>query len=741
MNVVTNPNLPRLPYLSHPEPGVDADLRRGAELPNPVVRLLTIARRRKWVLIGSMVVALLVGVLVTLLMTPAYTASATLEIQQEGRNFTQVAGADDDQNGSAGSVEFYQTQYGLLQARSLATRVASDLRLQDSPEFFELMRAKATGDWFQNGRVRPNAPSRDERIRAAGGLLLRNFEVEPLRGSRLIQIHFTSPDPVFSKRVIDAWSTSFMRATLDRRYEATSYARQFLEQRLGQLRQRIDASERDLVDYATREGIVNVPQPAAAGAANTSERSIAAEDLANINGELTRATADRVRAQSRLSEAANATSEALANGPISALRQKRADMQVELSRLLSQFDPEYIGVRTLRTQIRQVDNAIAREEGRVRTNLQGSYESARERENALQQRVKQLKTGLLDLRRRSIQYNILQRDVDTNRQLYDALLQRYKEIGVAGGVGVNNISVVDQADLPGRPSSPRPLLNLAIALLAGLFAGAALVFLLEQIDRGITDPEEVEALLGTPLIGTVPRLSSGTPLDVLTDRKSSLSEAYTSARANLGFSTEHGFPKVLAITSSRPAEGKTTTSYALALAVARSGRTVVLVDADMRSPSIHHLFEIDNEQGLSNYLVGAAGVDALVRPSDTENLAVITSGPHPPSAPELLSGDRLDQLLADLGTRFDHVIFDAPPVMGLADAPLVGSRVEGVVFVIESGSTHRNTASVAINRLRAANAQLVGVILTKFDTRRAHFGYGYEYNYGYGYGDNVKRTS
>jgi len=738
MNAVMSPQPMRPPFAA-PDTGIEIDLRSG-EQPSHVVRLLTIARRRKWVLIGSVVAALLLGVLVTLLMTPAYTASATIEVQQEGRNFTQVAGADDNQNSGSGSLEFYQTQYGLLQARSLATRVASDLKLQDDPRFFELMRLRAADDWFENGRLVAGAPSRDDRIRAAGGLLLRRFEVEPLRGSRLIQIHFTSPDPVFSKRVIDAWSTSFMRATLDRRYEATSYARQFLEQRLGQLRGRIDASERDLVDYATRQGIVNVPQAGVAGSANNAERSIAAEDLANLNAELTRATAERVRVESRLGEVAGATTEALGNGPISALRQRRAEMQIELSRLLTQFDPEYITVRTLRTQMRQLDASIAREEQRVGTSLQDSFRSAREREQALQQRVNRLKTGLLDLRRRSIQYNILQRDVDTNRQLYDALLQRYKEIGVAGGVGVNNISVVDQADLPVRPSSPRPLLNLFLALLGGVFVGAGLVFVLEQLDRGITDPEDVEALLGTPLLGAVPRLSGVAPMEALEDRKSAMSEAYTSARANLSFSTNHGFPRVLAVTSSRPAEGKTTTSYALALAVARSGRSVVLVDADMRSPSIHHLFDMNNDRGLSNYLVGEPDVDGLIHPSATGGMAVITSGPHPPSAPELLSGDRLASLIAELCQRFDHVVFDAPPVMGLADAPLMGSRVEGVVFVLEAGGTHRNTATVAVNRLRAANAQVVGAVLTKFDTKRAHFGYGYEYNYGYGYGDNVKRA-
>ena len=706
------------------------------EQPTPVVRLLTIALRRKWIIVGSLVVAILLSLLVTLLMTPAYTAGATLEIQHETRNFTQVQGAEQGQGSdSSGALEFYQTQYGLLESRSLASRVVANLNLQDSAGFFELFKASKAADWFDNGRVIPGAPPREERIKAAAGILLKHFQVSPLRGSRLVQINFTSPDPALSKRVIDAWSTNFVRATLDRRFEATTYARQFLEGRLAQLRQRIDTSERELVNYATRQGIVNIPEAGPAGTAGSNERPLVADNLATLNQELTRATADRVRAGSRLTEAADATPEALTNTPISTLRQRRAEMEVEMSKLLLQFDPEYVTVKTLRTQINRLDRSLAREEARVRQSLQDTYRAATQREQALNNRVGGLKTGLLDFRRRSIQYNILQREVDTNRQLYDALLQRYKEIGIAGGVGVNNISVVDTADLPNRPSSPRPVLNMVLALIAGLIAGGGIAFLLEQIDRGITDPEDVEQALGTPLIGTVPKLAGGSPQAALNDRKSSISEAYTSLRANLAFSTDHGLPRVLAVTSSRPAEGKSTTSYALALTIARAGQRVVLVDADMRSPSVHHLFDFGNEKGLSNYLSGSGSPTELMRQSDIGGLWVMTSGPHPPSAPELLSSDRLGMLISELCDAFDHVVFDAPPVMGLADAPLLGSRVEGVVFVVEAASTHRSLAALAVNRLRAAGAPIMGTVLTKFDARQSHFGYGYGYGYQYGDAD------
>jgi len=388
----------------------------------------------------------------------------------------------------------------------------------------------------------------------------------------------------------------------------------------------------------------------------------------------------------------------------------------------------------------QVDRSIAQEVSRVQRTLQESFASAERRETEFQQRMKTLKSGVLDFRRRSIQYNILQREVDTNRQLYDALLQRYKEIGVAGGVGVNNISVVDTAELPTRPSSPKLLLNMAIALVLGIGLSALAAFLLEQIDQGITDPGQVEGALGVPLLGTTPKLA-GDPVTLLGDRKTAISEAYLSVQTNLGFSTHRGFPASLAVTSSRAAEGKSTTAFAIAQSLGRTKRRVLLVDADMRSPSVHHLLNRSNDRGFSNYLTGEDDLDNLIVRAANEPMAIMTAGPQPPSAPELLSGDRFRTLIGELLARYDHVVFDIPPVMGLADAPLIASAVEGVVFVIEASGTHVSMAKVALGRLQNANARIFGTVLTKFDTKRGLFGSGYEYGYGYGYGDTAKKPA
>ncbi len=708
-----------------------------AESQPVVANLVSIVRRQKWVILGCVVGALLLGVAVTMLMTPLYTAAATIEIQRETGNIAGTEDSEEQSRQASLDQEFYQTQYGLLEARSLAEAVALDLRLVDDPAFFEMFDPGEAGEWFVDGRLAAGASTREERARVAGEILLGQISVEPERQSRLVRLEFTSPDPALSKRVVDSWSENFVEQTLERRFDATSYAREFLEERLGQLRTRINESEQQLVDYAARQGIVNLPSNAVGGvqSAGTVERSLIAEDVVALNRELAQATADRIEAQSRLSGAGASTTESLDNLAIGRMRERRAELAADHARLMTQFEPEYPPAAALQSQLDEIDQAISREEGRVSRTLQETYRAANAREAALQARLEGLKGGLVDERRRSIQYNIIEREVDTNRQLYDALLQRYKEIGVAGGVGINNISVVDQAELPSVPSSPNLLLNLGLALLLGAGLGIAAALVLEQLDEGVADPSETMQLLGAPLLGTVPVDADNDPVHSLDDPKSVLSEAYLSLRTSLSFATDHGVPKSFAVTSTRPAEGKSTTSVALARALARSNVRTLLVDGDMRSPSLHSLFEVKNRLGLSNFLSGTEDLEELVHATPVANLSLMTAGPQPPNAAELLSSERFRHLLQLLGTRFDHIVVDAPPVLGLADAPLIGNAVEGVVFVLEAHGTKKGSARVAISRLRAAHAQVIGGVITKFDAQKASYGYGYDYGYGYSYGD------
>jgi len=700
-----------------------------ADVPR-LTQYLRIAARQRWVIVASIVTAVLVGLAITLLMTPKYTAVATIEIARESNKVVNIEGVEPQSE--AMGLEFYQTQYGLLSSRTLAERVAEELKLVDDKTFFQLFRVKL--DKLFPLDATPPSVAREARRRKAGQVLLDHLSISPVRGSSLVNINFTSPDAAFSARVSNAWAVDFIKSNLERRFEASSYARAFLEDRLEQTRQRLETSERALVKYAAAERIINLP--ASAGSQrDEQERSLTSEDLALLNTSLAEATAARIQAEARWREAkptGGATApEALTNVAITNLRRDRAVLAAEYSKLQQQFGPDYPQVRAAKSQLADLDRSISREEGRIGTSLQQTFSEALEREEGLRARVEELKSRFLDLRRRSIQYNIYQRDVDTNRQLYEALLQRYKEIGVAGGIGTNNISLVDRAYPPRRPSSPRLLLNSLLALLAGTVVGIALALAREQVDEAISDPADVGRELGMPLLGTVPKSRDLTPVDALLDPKSSLVEAYLTVQTSLDFTTSHGSPRSLVITSTRPGEGKSTTALALARTAVRARKKVVLIDGDMRKPSAHRLLGMNNVTGLSNFLAGEASLAAILQQAEGD-LFVITSGPQPPNAADLLAGDRLKALLAELMTQYDRIIIDGPPVMGLADAPLISSMVEGVVFAVEAHGSKSGLIKLAVNRLVAAHGRVLGAVLTKFEAQRSTFGYGYDYGYGYG---------
>jgi capsular exopolysaccharide synthesis family protein len=698
----------------------------------PILReYLRIALRWRYVIIGAAAACVLIGFIVTLLMTPQYTASSTIEIARESDRVTNFQGVERER--TLPDPEFYETQYGLLQSRSLSERVATKLQLADNPEFFKMFGLGSEGPEFEQVNGRYSAAGRAARVRIAGEVLRNNLDIASVRMSRLANILFTSPDSAFSARIANAWAENFIQINLERKIQATSYGRNLLQQQLGQAKERLDESQRQLVVYASQQRIINLPAQSGPNG-GTSERSIVVDDLAALNSELSQATADRIQAEARSRQfgSAGSSTEALRNQAINTMRQRRAELAAEYERLMTQFEPEYPPARAAQSQITQLDRSIAREEARVSGSVQADYRQAQQREAALRERVERLKTEFLDLRNRSIQYNIYQQEVDTNRALYEALLQRYKEIGVAGGVGINNVAIVDLAETPDRPSSPKLILNIVLSLLIGLGLGGLLAFVLEQIDEAIDDPAEIERRLGLPLLGTVPRVGQQDPAAALLDRKSELVEAYIAVQTNLAFLTEHGVPRSLAITSTRPSEGKSTTSLALATMLARAHHKVILIDGDMRSPSVHNFGDVNHDRGLSNFLSGQDEIAPLTFQMSDFGFTAMSSGPLPPNAAELLSGNRLSLLVERLLAEYDHVVIDSPPVMGLADAPLIASHVEGVIYAIESHGIRATQVKTALARLRSANARIFGGVLTKFEAKKSHYGYGYEYGYGYG---------
>src|SRR5690606_29806620 len=565
--------------------------------------------------------------------------------------------------------EFFQTQYGLLRSRSLAERVIESLGL-----------ARSDASLAELGVDPASIPGETPAEKAAGRrdaaleAVRDNLGISPVRGSRLVSVSYSSPSPIVSARVANAFSENFIQSNLDRKFESSAYARDFLEERLAQTKARLEDAERQLVAYAANQQIVTIDGGVDQEGNRTQGESLPSRNLAALNASLASATAARVAAQERWEQARNANlmslPEVLENPAVQRLSEERAKLSSEYEQKSSTYQADYPEMVRLRAQIGEIDSQIQSIGSNIRSSIQNRYVVAANQEQAFQARVRSLTGDVLELRDRSIQYNILQRELDTTRTLYEGLLQRYKEVGVAGGLATNNISIVDQADVPEDPSSPNLLKNLAIALLLGLGAAVVAMLIIEALDESLTTPDDVEQKLGMSVLGVIPLLDKGqTTAAAVTDVRSASSEAYYSLRTALQFSTTNGTPAALLVTSARPAEGKSTTSYAVALNLARVGKRVLLVDGDLRNPSMHRVVGVDNEAGMSNLLSGSTDLQSVVQRTRQEQLFFIPCGPLPPNPAELWGGDRVRQFLADAQTRFDHVVIDGPPVLGFADAP------------------------------------------------------------------------
>ncbi|WP_447766013.1 GumC family protein [Sphingopyxis panaciterrae] len=566
----------------------------------------------------------------------------------------------------------------------------------------------------------------------AAKILLDRLSVAPLRNSSLVDVGFSTSSPELSAKLTNLWAQQFLQASIDRRFAATSDARKYLETRLDALRQNLETSERALINYATSKGIVTLGTKTDESG-RTQTETLVSSDITEVSKALARAREIRIAAGAELTN--TLTGSALTNAPtISALRQKRAEVDAELARLRTTFAEDYPVIVSLRAQLANLDRSIGAESSRSSQSNRQAYDAATKREGELRSELDSLTDKYNLQQRESIELAILQREVDSNRQLYDGLLQRYKEIG-ASGVGTNNISVVDQAKVPARPSSPNLMINAALALALGFGLAAGLIFLLEKIDSSIRDPQDVSSRFGLPLLGAIPEITGQSVVEGILDKKSAIYEAYVSLMTNLSFMTTHGTPRSIMLTSSQPKEGKSNSSLCLATVLAATGKSVILIDADVRNPSLNRYLEIPNERGLSHYLSGDDQIESMIEELPRFGFSIITAGMMPPNAAELLGSDRLGTLIAKLQERYDHVLFDSPPLLGLADAPLIARRVEGVLFTIEANSTKSRAIATSLMRLRMAGAKLFGAVVTKVGAKNHLYGYGYGYGYTYGASD------
>ncbi len=700
--------------------------------------------RRKWTVILFTLLAVAAATLWTLQQSPIYRSTITLKIDYRAPKVVTYQGVTPEEQGGWYSQDYYQTQYELLKSKTLAQRVADELGLQAeegssdgraSPQGLVGRLVAMVQGWVG---VEPSSEgtrsSQASTPKPTAELVLGGLSVEPVKGSRLVRVSYDSTDPKLAARVLNTLADAFINESLERRFGATAYAKKFLQERIEQVRANLEDSERRLAQYTAEHGIVDMDEA----------EGMPLDELKALKAALVQAQTDRLKLEGQYRQLKQGHGKALArvlDDPlIQELKGSLAELQAEYQEKLNIYKPAYPKMVQLQTRIEQVQQAIDEEIGNIREAVRQSYLAKLQEERALKARVDKLAAAILKQRAATTDFNALKREVDTNRELYDGLLQRLKEVSVVAGIGTNNVSVVDPAEVPSAPYKPNLRKNVMIALMLGLMGGFGLALLFEHMDDTVKSATDLEKLLQRPVLGLVPLVEksdqelpdgvSSVPMLAHLAPKSAIAEAFRSLRTALQFSTAEGAPKLLHYTSSAPGEGKTTSAVATAITYAQTGATVLLIDADLRNPSVHKELRLSNARGLTNCLTGHAKPVEVTQETEVQGLFCITAGPSSPNPVELLSSGNMVDLLQLASQRFDYVVVDGPPVLGLADALVLGAMAHATILVVQAGETRKGAVEAAMRRLHHVQVNLIGGLLAKY--ARGGGGYGYDYDY-YGY--------
>lgn len=685
--------------------------------------------KRKWSILTFFLIVVVATAIGTLMQTPLYRAEVTLKIDTEA---SKIIPFRDGVQFDTGDPDYFQTQLELLKSRTLAERVVAQMNLRPAAVSPPVARP-----WWEEivRREVPNEapPSADEAAKAASRGAADAFRaglvVAPLRGTKMVKVSYVSASPRLAADILNSLAQSFIAFNLEQRYDASAYAKTFLEEKLAETKAKLEANERALIEFQRENGIINVDE----------RQTVLSSTLADYSAAANRIEQDRSKAEALfdlIRTNPESAPQVLESRTVQALKEQRTKLQAEYADGLRIYKAGFPKMQQLKAQIDEIDRSIQAEVDAVRKSVETAYRSLLGQQRSVNARLEQTKKEVLDLQGRSIRYNILKRDVDTDRAIYNGLLQRLNEVGVTGGTGANNITVVDRAEVPAAPFKPDLGQNLLTAMLLGLMGGIGLAFFLEHLDDTIRTPEDMEKLTQLPVLGVVPRMPSQQAADARAlamvahaDVRSAFAEAYRSVRTALQFSTREGMPGSFMVTSTSKGDGKTTTALALAINSAQTGRPVLLIDADMRHPSLHRALGLDNARGLSNYLSSDVPALGVVRATEIPNLFVIPAGPMPPNPVELLSGPKFLSMLGQLGGRFSQIVVDSPPVLGLADSIVLGDQVGAVLFVVAAASTRKAHARAALKRLRQANVHPLGAVMTKLDLRDGMYGYESAYYY------------
>lgn len=703
-----------------------------------------ILKKHRSVILSSVLIVMTLVTIATFRMTPLYEASARIAISKEETSDTlhlNQAGSNDPDWNFDYNVEL-DTQAKILQSDTLALKVINDLQLEKNKAF--------------GGNPSPAADKAvktiavDTRKEAdALGKWHSSLAVSKIPRTRMIEIKFTSPDPKLAAQIVNSLAAAYVENNFKARYESTMQASEWLSKQLADLQLKVETSQAELVKYERDNGIVGIDE----------KQNTITSKLDQLNKELTQAENERVQKQANYqlvtSGDLDAIPELSSNSLIQRFREEEGSLQKQLAQATTEFGPSYPKVLELNNQIKQIEASIKNETARIAARKRSEFEAAANQEKMLRAAFEQQKQQANQLNEKAITYNQLKHDADSNRALYDELQQKLKEAGITSGLKSSNVRVVDVARAPVIPSKPNVPNNLAIGFMLGLLGGVALAFVMESLDNTVRTPEQVETLSGLPSLGMIPMSvdmntsKKAQPSAALTTKgqtdlrkssvsllaharpKSEVAESYRALRTSILLSSIGSAPKVIMVTSALPQEGKTTTSINTAIVLAQKGGKVLLVDADMRRPTIHQTFKLRNRTGLSTVLTGSSSADDLIVPSSIlPNLFVLPAGPPPPHPAELLDSNMMRSLLEKWRQEYDHIVIDTPPVLSVTDAVLLSAQMDSVLLVIRSAQTSKDALRRSRDILAQVNARVMGVVVNAIDLQSPD---AYYYYYGSNY--------
>lgn len=696
---------------------------------NPLKLLFYVVQYR-WLIAMMMAAGLVAGAVVTMMQTPKYQATAQLEVLVPSAKVFQ----DIEVVSENSDIRAFQTAREKLKSRALAQRVVFQLGLSEKPDFlFPTPDFSISNIFYRAFRITKSPlieeKTPEQREAIAIKRVLDNLTVNLVTNTSLLSITFLDQKPKYASDVANQVAQSYIDQRVDQTSETSDLARQFIQEQVSQVKQKLQKSEEELVAYARDAGIT----------VTGDAKSLIGSNIEALNAALQAATQERFEAGSVVDQIdkgrGGSLGAVLESKGLQVLSDKLADLNSQYQQKLGILKPGFPEMQQLQSQIKELQRVYNNGVLAITDSLRLKYQQAQDKEADLKEKLADMERQQVAFNDKNIKYTILKREVDSNRSQYDSLIAKLNEVGVSSELKTQSAAIVDVATQPTAPYSPRLSINLAIALALFMAISGTIIYVIELLNNTFANPEQVEKELGLAILGILPHVDDRELIASIADQKSGLSEAYRSLRTSLQFSGAEGAPRSLLITSSEPAEGKSTTAFKLGQDFAALGARVLLVDADLRKPNLHRLFGLDNTIGLSNLLTNTVrkeDLGSIFRSTKYANVTVLTSGTIPPNPADLLSSSRMAMIVTNLSKRYDLVIVDAPPIVGLSDAPILSRLAEGTLMVISTKQVTRKSAKTALKRLRAAGANVVGAAMSKFAVNKFDYNYAYKYmNYQY----------